>query len=147
MTDTTAVPVHCYKCRRAIGDVAVWVDAQPFHVDCIQIAYTDHRQAARAAAPAEPVAWVAGNQSGSSGDWVELRYIHGDAVKFKIGDAIFASPPRSAEWVAEATQVSERITAYLSSGGLFNPELADHNAVRDLLIDARAALEAWLKSS
>jgi hypothetical protein len=43
--------------------------------------------------------------------------------------------------------VSERITAYLSSGGLFNPELADHNAVRDLLIDARAALEAWLKSS
>lgn len=35
---------------------------------------------------------------------------------------------------------AERITAYLSGGGLFNPELADHEAVRDLLIDCRAAL-------
>ena len=33
-----------------------------------------------------------------------------------------------------------RITAYLSGGGLFNPELANHDAVRDLLIDCRAAL-------
>lgn len=37
---------------------------------------------------------------------------------------------------------AERITAYLSGGGLFNPELADHEAVRDLLIDCRAALTA-----
>lgn len=36
--------------------------------------------------------------------------------------------------------VVERITAYLIMGGLFNPELADHDAVRDLLIDARDAL-------
>jgi hypothetical protein len=34
----------------------------------------------------------------------------------------------------------ERITAYLSGGGLVNPELAIHDAVRDLLIDCRAAL-------
>lgn len=33
-----------------------------------------------------------------------------------------------------------RITAYLSGGGLFNPELANHDAVRDLLIECRAAL-------
>jgi len=33
-----------------------------------------------------------------------------------------------------------RITEYLSGGGLFNPELANHDAVRDLLIDCRAAL-------
>jgi hypothetical protein len=32
------------------------------------------------------------------------------------------------------------ITAYLSGGGLFNPELADHEAVRDLLIRCRTAL-------
>jgi hypothetical protein len=38
--------------------------------------------------------------------------------------------------------LAERITAYLAGGGLFNPEMADHDAVRDLLIDCRAALEA-----
>lgn len=35
----------------------------------------------------------------------------------------------------------QRITDYLSGGGLFNPELANHEAVRDLLIDCRDALE------
>lgn len=35
-----------------------------------------------------------------------------------------------------------RITSYLSGGGLFNPELASHKAVRDLLIDCRDALAA-----
>ena len=34
-------------------------------------------------------------------------------------------------------QLLDRITAYLSGGGLFNPELAIHVAVRDLLIDIR----------
>lgn len=38
--------------------------------------------------------------------------------------------------------LAERITAYLSEGGLFNPELAEHAAVRDLLIDCRAALSS-----
>ena len=33
-----------------------------------------------------------------------------------------------------------RITEYLAGGGLFNPELANHDAVRELLIDARAFL-------
>lgn len=31
----------------------------------------------------------------------------------------------------------ERINDYLSTGGLFNPEMADHNKVRDLLIEIR----------
>lgn len=42
----------------------------------------------------------------------------------------------------------ERISGYLSSGGLFNPELANHDAVRDLIIDCRdriSELEAALK--
>ena len=34
----------------------------------------------------------------------------------------------------------DRISAYLSGGGLFNPELANHEAVRDLLIECRDAL-------
>ena len=37
-------------------------------------------------------------------------------------------------------ELSDRITEYLSSGGLFNPELANHLAVRDLLIECREAL-------
>lgn len=36
----------------------------------------------------------------------------------------------------------ERITAYLTGGGFFNPEFANHDAVRDLLIDCRAAIAA-----
>jgi hypothetical protein len=41
-----------------------------------------------------------------------------------------------------SADLTSRITAYLSGGGLFNPELANHDAVRDLLIDCRAALAA-----
>lgn len=41
-----------------------------------------------------------------------------------------------------ARTVEMRITDYLCGGGLFNPELANHDAVRDLLIDARDALAA-----
>ena len=37
---------------------------------------------------------------------------------------------------------TDRITAYLSGGGLFNPEYANHDAVRDLLIDCRDTLAA-----
>lgn len=36
--------------------------------------------------------------------------------------------------------LEKRITEYLELGGLFNPELADHSAVRDLLIDCRKEL-------
>jgi len=35
-----------------------------------------------------------------------------------------------------------RITEYLASGGLFNPEMANHDAVRDLLIGCRDAIAA-----
>ena len=34
-----------------------------------------------------------------------------------------------------------RITDYLIMGGLFNPELANHHAVRDLLMECREALK------
>ncbi len=49
-----------------------------------------------------------------------------------------AQPPASRR--SMANEVVDRITSYLASGGLFNPELMDHEAVRDLLIDARAQL-------
>jgi hypothetical protein len=41
----------------------------------------------------------------------------------------------------EQTQkLIDRITGYLFNGGLFNPELANHIAVRDLLIECRDVL-------
>jgi len=41
-----------------------------------------------------------------------------------------------------AEEIDSRITDYLIGGGLFNPELANHDAVRELIIDARYALES-----
>ena len=37
--------------------------------------------------------------------------------------------------------VQDLIMEYLSNGGLFNPELANHNDVRDLLIKAAIKLD------
>jgi hypothetical protein len=37
-------------------------------------------------------------------------------------------------------ELSDRITAYLFDGGLVNPELANHLAVRDLLMECREVL-------
>jgi hypothetical protein len=45
------------------------------------------------------------------------------------------------EPVPVASDLSQRIGNYLSNGGLFNPDMMDHDAVRDLLIDCRAALD------
>ena len=39
-----------------------------------------------------------------------------------------------------AKELSDRITAYLFNGGLFNPELANHLAVRDLLVECKEVL-------
>ena len=39
-------------------------------------------------------------------------------------------------------KLSDRITDYLAMGGLFNPELANHLAVRDLLMECREAHKA-----
>ena len=38
-------------------------------------------------------------------------------------------------------ELSDRITEYLFNGGLFNPELANHFAVRDLLMECREILD------
>ena len=38
-------------------------------------------------------------------------------------------------------ELSDRITAYLFNGGLFNPELANHLAVRDLLMECREVFD------
>ena len=37
--------------------------------------------------------------------------------------------------------MNERITNYLASGGLFNPEHMEHEKVRDLLMDCREYIE------
>jgi esterase/lipase len=47
---------------------------------------------------------------------------------------------RTRQMTDRIDEIRERITAYLSMGGLFNPELANHDAVRDLIIDCRDVL-------
>jgi hypothetical protein len=34
-------------------------------------------------------------------------------------------------------EILDRIQNYLENGGLFNPDLMDHQAVRDLILDIR----------
>jgi len=52
------------------------------------------------------------------------------------------SVPNTPEPPCTKRDVAARITDYLTGGGLFNPEMANHDAVRDLLIDARTELAA-----
>lgn len=40
----------------------------------------------------------------------------------------------------EINELVERITSYLTCGGMFNPEMAIHDAVSELLFDCREAL-------
>lgn len=42
--------------------------------------------------------------------------------------------------ISNGTILSIRIDNYLQNGGLFNPEMMEHNKVRQLLIDCREAL-------
>lgn len=48
-----------------------------------------------------------------------------------------------AEQRAANRDVPARVTEYLSMGGLVNPELMDHQAVRNILIDARDVVETF----
>ena len=41
-----------------------------------------------------------------------------------------------------AASTLSRIQNYLGKGGLFNPEMMEHEKVRDLLVDCRACIEA-----
>jgi hypothetical protein len=49
-------------------------------------------------------------------------------------------PAVAAQGQKDQTGLVARITDYLTGGGLFNPEMAIHERVRDLLIDCREAL-------
>lgn len=73
----------------------------------------------------------------------------GSSEQAKPGSTI---PPDHA-----VTRLLSRIQSYLGNGGLFNPEMMEHDKVRDLLIDCREAFAAqqtaasigrdWLKDS
>lgn len=43
--------------------------------------------------------------------------------------------------IGEITEAKLNIQDYLSGGGLFNPEMANHNEVRDLIIKLRTLIE------
>lgn len=43
-----------------------------------------------------------------------------------------------------AIKLHARITDYLGNGGLFNPEMMDHDKVRDLLLDCRIMANCYM---
>ena len=67
---------------------------------------------------------------------IELGGIQGnhDIVKCLRSAIKHSTPPKNKE-------LSDRITEYLTKGGLCNPELMEHNKVRDLLIEIREYLD------
>ena len=44
------------------------------------------------------------------------------------------------------TELEDKITEYLSAGGMFNPELMEHEKVRDLLIECREEIKQLRKA-
>jgi hypothetical protein len=63
------------------------------------------------------------------------------AIREAIERAGKPEPPREATGMDERNrELGERITNYLSNGGLFNPESMEHDKVRKLLIDCRQYL-------
>ena len=48
--------------------------------------------------------------------------------------------PRKQDAASPTGELVARITEYLVAGGLFNPEMMEHEKVRDLLMDCRDAL-------
>jgi len=44
-----------------------------------------------------------------------------------------------------AAEVLSRIQSYLGNGGLFNPEMMEHDKVRDLIIDCREYIDKSLE--
>ena len=57
-------------------------------------------------------------------------------------------PPRGAsvsvgsgDWLADFMDNLEQIKSYLGNGGLFNPEMMEHDKVRDLIISCRDEIE------
>jgi hypothetical protein len=41
----------------------------------------------------------------------------------------------------DTAELVKRITGYLACGGLFNPEFANHDITRDLIVDCRDAIQ------
>lgn len=80
-------------------------------------------------------------------DWARLIDTHGDHIS-DWGDPRFVAgklrdiADRLADEVRDVGQLRARVTEYLSSGGLFNPEMMEQDKVRNLLIDCRAGLHS-----
>ena len=75
-------------------------------------------------------------------DWVRST-IKPNELGMHIADVLKQRIENLEQQIAKqeaALWLTQRITDYLAGGGLYNPELADHGAVRDLLIDCREAL-------
>ena len=76
--------------------------------------------------------------SGQHSRYTESR-LAADVI-FAAGYRRSALPVETPELKAVRREVADRITQYLSVGGTWNPEMMDHDKVRDLLFDCRDAL-------
>ena len=70
---------------------------------------------------------------------LSVKYLDGAIEDYH--DAIVAATKVEYEAkLVELPSIAKRITQYLSAGGLFNPARMEHEKVRDLLLDCRAAI-------
>jgi hypothetical protein len=65
-----------------------------------------------------------------------------DVTTFKGFGKQFTDEEVKAMGDQQTQELEKRISNYLSSGGLFNPESMEHEKVRDLIMDCRDALAA-----
>ena len=68
------------------------------------------------------------------------KTIHGDSADVGNGFCIACEREQAIAELREA--LGARITNYLENGGLFNPEMMEHDKVRQLLIDCRDELNS-----
>ncbi len=73
----------------------------------------------------------------------KLTDVISDALaKAKLSDDSFVPEADQRELSKLTGELVARITEYFAVGGMFNPELMEHEKVRDLLMDCRAGLDA-----
>lgn len=100
----------------------------------------------RKMAEKKPVAWAVkwktgGGLSFLTEDYPTGMYVGADDEQYAVPLYAAPVPAITAEQKAEARRLRDWATTYLSTGGLFNPELAQHRVVSDLILECRDYLD------
>jgi hypothetical protein len=136
--------------EQVIGTSDICATNRLDHNELIRTGYALGYAAARASAQ-EPVAWRTFDGEGgydyrdfdgNENYRAEFRARNPAPTYWDWVEPLYTAPPAAPVVEPPAQDAKSRIAAYLTGGGLFNPDLADHDAVRDLLIDCRDRLAA-----